>query len=81
MAISGALPETSIGARGVLLSIQRGSDLGLFEINEAAQLDSNSAAVDANIIFGAVVDDALGSGAGLRGLPSSGAVIGAVDSD
>jgi cell division protein FtsZ len=44
----------------VLLSIQGGSDLGLFEINEAAQLVSNSAAVDANIIFGAVIDDALG---------------------
>src|SRR5208282_2201097 len=43
-----------------LLSIQGGSDLGLFEINEAAQLVSNSAAVDANIIFGAVIDDALG---------------------
>src|SRR5205807_4586587 len=37
-----------------------GSVLGLFEINEAAQLVSNSAAVDANIIFGAVIDDALG---------------------
>jgi cell division protein FtsZ len=44
----------------VLLSIQGGSDLGLFEINEAAQLVANSAAVDANIIFGAVIDDALG---------------------
>jgi cell division protein FtsZ len=42
------------------LSIQGGSDLGLFEINEAAQLVANSAAVDANIIFGAVIDDALG---------------------
>ena len=44
----------------MLLSIQGGSDLGLFEINEAAQLVANSAAVDANIIFGAVIDDALG---------------------
>jgi cell division protein FtsZ len=44
----------------VLLSIQGGSDLGLFEINEAAQLVSNSAAPEANIIFGAVIDDALG---------------------
>jgi cell division protein FtsZ len=61
MAISSPLLEASIdGARGVLLSIQGGSDLGLFEINEAAQLVSNSAAVDANIIFGAVIDDALG---------------------
>jgi cell division protein FtsZ len=60
-AISSPLLEASIdGAHGVLLSIQGGSDLGLFEINEAAQLVSNSAASDANIIFGAVIDDALG---------------------
>jgi len=60
-AISSPLLEASIdGAHGVLLSIQGGSDLGLFEINEAAQLVSNSAAPDANIIFGAVIDDALG---------------------
>ena len=59
MAISSPLLEASIdGAHGVLLSIQGGSDLGLFEINEAAQLVANSAAVDANIIFGAVIDDA-----------------------
>jgi cell division protein FtsZ len=61
MAISSPLLEASIdGAHGVLLSIQGGSDLGLFEINEAAQLVANSAAPDANIIFGAVIDDALG---------------------
>src|SRR6201981_1459539 len=61
MAISSPLLEASIdGAHGVLLSIQGGSDLGLFEINEAAQLVANSAAVAANIIFGAVIDDALG---------------------
>jgi len=61
MAISSPLLEASIdGAHGVLLSIQGGSDLGLFEINESAQLVANSAAVDANIIFGAVIDDALG---------------------
>ena len=61
MAISSPLLEASIdGAHGVLLSIQGGSDLGLFEINEAAQLVANSAAADANIIFGAVIDDALG---------------------
>ncbi|HEX4063040.1 MAG TPA: cell division protein FtsZ [Streptosporangiaceae bacterium] len=61
MAISSPLLEASIdGAHGVLLSIQGGSDLGLFEINEAAQLVSNSAAPDANFIFGAVIDDALG---------------------
>src|SRR3978361_399589 len=61
LAISSPLLEASIdGAYGVLLSIQGGSDLGLFEINEAAQLVSNSAAPDANIIFGACIDDALG---------------------
>jgi cell division protein FtsZ len=61
MAISSPLLEASIdSAHGVLLSIQGGSDLDLFEINDAAQLVANSAAVDANIIFGAVIDDALG---------------------
>jgi cell division protein FtsZ len=61
MAISSPLLEASIdGAHGVLLSIQGGSDLGMFEINEAAQLVQSSAALDANIIFGAVIDDALG---------------------
>ena len=65
MAISIPLLEASIdGATGVLLSIQGGSDLGLFEINEAAQLVPDSAAVDANIIFGAVIDDAVRRGAG-----------------
>jgi len=48
------------GAHGVLLSISGGSDLGLFEINEAAQLVADAAHEDANIIFGAVIDDALG---------------------
>jgi cell division protein FtsZ len=48
------------GARGVLLSIAGGSDLGLFEINDAAQLVTDAAHADANIIFGAVIDDALG---------------------
>jgi cell division protein FtsZ len=61
MAISSPLLEASIdGARGVLLSISGGSDLGLFEINGAAQLVSEAAHQDANIIFGAVIDDALG---------------------
>jgi cell division protein FtsZ len=60
-AISSPLLEQSMdGARGVLLSIAGGSDLGLFEINEAAQLVTESAHPDANIIFGAVIDDALG---------------------
>jgi cell division protein FtsZ len=61
MAISSPLLEASIdGARGVLLSISGGSDLDLFEINEAAQLVSEAAHPEANIIFGAVIDDALG---------------------
>jgi cell division protein FtsZ len=61
MAISSPLLEASMeGARGVLLSISGGSDLGLFEINEAAQLVADAAHPEANIIFGAVIDDALG---------------------
>ncbi|MDQ1614615.1 MAG: cell division protein FtsZ [Actinomycetota bacterium] len=61
MAISSPLLEASIdGAHGVLLSISGGSDLGLFEIHEAAQLVSQAAHQEANIIFGAVIDDALG---------------------
>jgi cell division protein FtsZ len=60
-AIASPLLEASMeGARGVLLSIQGGSDLGLFEINEAASLVADAAHPDANIIFGAVIDDALG---------------------
>jgi cell division protein FtsZ len=55
------LLEASIdGAHGVLLSIQGGSDLGLFEINEAARLVQEAAHPEANIIFGTVIDDALG---------------------
>jgi cell division protein FtsZ len=60
-AIASPLLEASMeGAHGVLLSISGGSDLGLFEINEAASLVSDAAHADANIIFGAVIDDALG---------------------
>ncbi|MBA2552512.1 MAG: cell division protein FtsZ [Geodermatophilaceae bacterium] len=60
-AVASPLLEASMeGAHGVLLSIQGGSDLGLFEINEAASLVADSAHPDANIIFGAVIDDALG---------------------
>jgi cell division protein FtsZ len=55
------LLEASVdGARGVLLSVSGGSDLGLFEINEAARLVAEAAHPEANIIFGAVIDDALG---------------------
>lgn len=59
-AISSPLLETSIeGARGVLLNITGGSDLGLFEVNEAADIVAEAADPDANIIFGAVIDDSL----------------------
>ncbi|MCX6460852.1 MAG: cell division protein FtsZ [Actinobacteria bacterium] len=61
MAISSPLLEASIeGAHGVLMSISGGSDLGLFEINEAARMVADAAHPDANIIFGAVIDDTLG---------------------
>jgi cell division protein FtsZ len=60
-AISSPLLEASIdGARGVLLNIAGGSDLGLFEVNDAAGIIAKAAHPDANIIFGAVVDDTLG---------------------
>ena len=61
MAIASPLLEASMdGAQGVLLNISGGSDLGLFEINAAAELVSEAAHPEANIIFGAVIDDALG---------------------
>ncbi|MBU6244413.1 MAG: cell division protein FtsZ [Actinomycetales bacterium] len=60
-AISSPLLEAGIdGAHGVLLSVSGASDLGLFEINEAARLVADAAHPDANIIFGNVVDDTLG---------------------
>ncbi|HQD41638.1 MAG TPA: cell division protein FtsZ [Bacillota bacterium] len=59
-AIQSPLLETSIeGAKGVLLNITGGPNLGLFEVNEAAELVSQSADPDANIIFGAVIDEDL----------------------
>jgi cell division protein FtsZ len=59
-AISSPLLESSIeGAQGVLLSISGGSDLGLFEVNEAAEVVAQAAHADANIIFGAVIDDSM----------------------
>ena len=59
-AIQSPLLETSIeGARGVLLNITGGADLGLFEVNTAAELVQKSADPDANIIFGAVIDENL----------------------
>jgi cell division protein FtsZ len=60
MAIHSPLLETSIdGARGLLLNITGGSDLTLYEVNEAAEVISEAADDDANIIFGAVVDERL----------------------
>src|SRR5256714_3924484 len=60
-AISSPLLEASIeGARGILLNISGGSDLGLFEGNEAAEGIHGVAHPDANIIFGAVIDDEMG---------------------
>jgi cell division protein FtsZ len=60
-AINSPLLEASMeGALGVLLSVAGGSDLGLFEINEAASLVQDAAHPEANIIFGTVIDDSLG---------------------
>ncbi len=60
-AINSSLLETSIdGARGILLNVSGGVDLSLFEVNEVAEAVSAAADPEANIIFGAVVDDALG---------------------
>ena len=59
-AIQSPLLETTIeGAKGVLLNITGGPNLGLFEVNEAAELVAESADPDANIIFGAVIDESL----------------------
>lgn len=59
-AISSPLLETSIvGATGVLLNVTGGADLGLLEINEAAEIVQEAADPDANIIFGAVIDETL----------------------
>jgi cell division protein FtsZ len=57
-AVSSPLLETSIaGAKGIILNVTGSSDLGLFEINEAAAIVTEAADPDANIIFGAVIDD------------------------
>jgi len=61
IAVSSPLLEASIeGAHGVLLSIQGGSNLGIFEINDAAELVKQAVHPEANIIFGTVIDDQLG---------------------
>ncbi len=58
--ISSPLLETSIeGAKGVLLNITGGPSLGLFEVNEAAEIIAQAADPEANIIFGAVIDDTM----------------------
>ena len=60
-AITSPLLEASIeGARGVLLNIAGGPDIGLYEVNEAASIIHDAADVDANIIFGSVIDESLG---------------------
>ena len=60
-AVSSPLLETSIeGATGILLNITGGPDIGLFEVNEAAEVVTGAADQNANVIFGAVIDDAMG---------------------
>ena len=60
-AISSPLLEESVdGATGILLNITGGKDLGLFEVNDAAELIQNAADPNANIIFGAVIDESMG---------------------
>jgi cell division protein FtsZ len=61
MAISSPLLEESVeGATGILLNMTGGSDLGLFEVNEAAEIVHGATDSNSNIIFGAVIDDSLG---------------------
>jgi len=60
-AVSSPLLESSIeGATGILLNITGGPDIGLFEVNEAAEVVTSAADVNANVIFGAVIDDTIG---------------------
>ncbi len=60
-AISSPLLEESVdGATGILLNITGGKDLGLFEVNDAAEIIQNAADPNANIIFGAVIDETMG---------------------
>src|SRR6187431_1208261 len=60
-AISSPLLETSLdGATGILLNITGGPDLGLAEVDEAAQVVTGAADANANVIFGAVIDESLG---------------------
>jgi len=60
-AVSSPLLETTIeGATGILLNITGGPEIGLFEVNEAAEVVTSAADQNANVIFGAVIDDAMG---------------------
>ena len=60
-AVSSPLLESSIeGATGILLNITGGPEIGLFEVNEAAEVVTSAADPNANIIFGAVIDEAMG---------------------
>jgi cell division protein FtsZ len=60
-AVSSPLLEQSVdGATGILLNITGGSELGLFEVNEAAEVVTSAADANANVIFGAVIDESLG---------------------
>src|SRR3954462_14891199 len=60
-AVSSPLLEASIeGATGILLNVTGGSDIGLFEVNEAAEVLTSAADQNANVIFGAVIDDSIG---------------------
>ncbi|HEY3017392.1 MAG TPA: cell division protein FtsZ [Gaiellaceae bacterium] len=61
MAVSSPLLEASIeGATGILLNVTGGSEIGLFEVNEAAEVVTSAADQNANVIFGAVIDDSVG---------------------
>jgi cell division protein FtsZ len=61
-AVSSPLLEASVaGATGILLNITGGSDIGLFEVNEAAEVVTGASDLNANVIFGAVIDESLGN--------------------
>jgi cell division protein FtsZ len=61
MAVSSPLLEASVaGATGILLNITGGSELGLFEVNEAAEVVTGASDLNANVIFGAVIDESAG---------------------
>jgi cell division protein FtsZ len=60
-AVSSPLLESSIeGATGILLNVTGGPEIGLFEVNEAAEVVTSAADQNANVIFGAVIDEGLG---------------------